>query len=105
LPKDLQAFVHLAERSGVDFSMLREVEKINKQRRCIEKLRSALWVVRGKRIAVLGLAFEPNTDDIRFEPVIDLVNRLLSEGAQVRAYDPQAVERARAGFATLWRDP
>ena len=98
LPKDLQAFVHLAERSGVDFSMLREVEKINKQRidRCIEKLRSALWVVRGKQVAVLGLAFKPNTDDIRFAPAIDLVNRLISEGAHVRAYDPQAMERARA---------
>jgi UDPglucose 6-dehydrogenase len=98
LPKDLQAFVHLAERSGVDFGMLREVEKINKQRidRCIEKLRSALWVVRGKQVAVLGLAFKPNTDDIRFAPAIDLVNRLLSEGANVRAYDPQAMERSRA---------
>jgi len=98
LPKDLQAFVHLAERSGVDFSMLREAEKINKQRidRCIEKLRSALWVVRGKQVAVLGLAFKPNTDDIRFAPAIDLVNRLISEGAQVRAYDPQAMERSRA---------
>jgi UDPglucose 6-dehydrogenase len=97
LPKDLQAFVHLAERSGVDFSMLREVEKINKHRidRCIEKLRSALWVVRGKQVGVLGLAFKPNTDDIRFAPAIDLVNQLLSEGAKVRAYDPQAMERAR----------
>jgi UDPglucose 6-dehydrogenase len=98
LPKDLQAFVHLAERSGVDFSMLREVEKINKRRidRCIEKLRSALWVVRGKQVAVLGLAFKPNTDDIRFAPAIDLVNQLLSEGALVRAYDPQAMDRSRA---------
>ena len=98
LPKDLQAFVHLAERSGVDFSMLREVEKINKHRidRCIEKLRSALWVVRGKQVGVLGLAFKPNTDDIRFAPAIDLVNQLLSEGARVRAYDPQAMERSRA---------
>jgi len=98
LPKDLQAFVHLAERSGVDFSMLREVEKINKRRidRCVEKLRSALWVVRGKQVGVLGLAFKPNTDDIRFAPAIDLVNQLLSEGARVRAYDPQAMERARA---------
>jgi len=97
LPKDLQAFVHLAERSGVDFSMLREAEKINKQRidHFIEKLRSALWVIRGKQVAVLGLAFKPNTDDIRFAPAIDLVNRLISEGARVRAYDPQAIERTR----------
>jgi UDPglucose 6-dehydrogenase len=98
LPKDLQAFVHLAERSGVDFGMLREVEKINKQRidRLVEKLRGALWVIRGKQVAVLGLAFKPNTDDIRFAPAIDLVSRLISEGARVRAYDPQAMEKARA---------
>ncbi|HXW61280.1 MAG TPA: UDP-glucose/GDP-mannose dehydrogenase family protein [Candidatus Acidoferrales bacterium] len=98
LPKDLQAFVHLAERSGVDFGMLREVEKINKRRidRCIEKLRSALWVVRGKQVGVLGLAFKPNTDDIRFAPAIDLVNQLLCEGARVRAYDPEAMEKSRA---------
>ena len=98
LPKDLQAFVHLAERSGVDFTMLREAERINKRRidHFFEKLRGALWVVRGKQIAVLGLAFKPNTDDIRFAPAIDLVHRLLSEGARVRAYDPEAMERARA---------
>ena len=98
LPKDLQAFVHLAERSGVDFTMLREAERINKGRidRFFEKLRSALWVVRGKQVGVLGLAFKPNTDDIRFAPAIDLVQRLLAEGAKVRAYDPEAMDRARA---------
>lgn len=98
LPKDLQAFVHLAERSGVDFSMLKEAEKINKRRidRIFDKLREALWVVRGKQVGVLGLAFKPNTDDIRFAPAIDLVNRLLAEGVRVRAYDPEAMEKARA---------
>lgn len=98
LPKDLQAFVHLAERSGVDFAMLREAEKINKGRidRFFEKIREALWVIRDKRVGVLGLAFKPNTDDIRFAPAIDLVERLLVEGARVRAYDPEAMERARA---------
>lgn len=97
LPKDLQAFVHLAERSGVDFTMLREAERINKGRidRFVEKLRGALWVVRGKQVGVLGLAFKPNTDDIRFAPAIDLVQRLLAEGAKVRAYDPEAMDRAR----------
>ena len=96
-PKDLQAFVHLAERSGVDFGILREVEKINKHRidHFFEKVRSALWVVRGKRLGVLGLAFKPNTDDIRFAPAIDLINRLLNEGAKVCAYDPEAMERSR----------
>ena len=98
MPKDLQAFVHLAERSGVDFTLLREVENINKKRidRFYNKLRSALWVVRGKRVGVLGLAFKPNTDDVRFAPAIDLVNYLLGEGAVIRAYDPEAMERARA---------
>jgi UDPglucose 6-dehydrogenase len=98
LPKDLQAFVHLAERSGVDFTMLKEVEKINKKRieRFVDKIREALWVIRGKQIAVLGLAFKPNTDDVRFAPAIDLINHLLNEGARIRAYDPEAMERARA---------
>src|ERR1700734_2294954 len=97
LPKDLQAFVHLAESSGVDFSMLKEAEKINKKRieRFMEKIRRALWVVKGKQIAVLGLAFKPNTDDIRFAPAIDLIHELLKEGAIVRAYDPEAMEKAR----------
>jgi UDPglucose 6-dehydrogenase len=97
LPKDLQAFVHLAERSGVDFTMLKEAEKVNKKRitHFVEKLRRALWVVRGKQIGLLGLAFKANTDDIRFAPAIELVNQLLAEGAKVRAYDPEAMERAR----------
>jgi UDPglucose 6-dehydrogenase len=97
LPKDLQAFVHLAEKSGVDFSMLKEAENINKKRihHFMEKVRRALWVVKGKQIGVLGLAFKPNTDDIRFAPAIDLIRELLKEGAVVRAYDPEAMEKAR----------
>lgn len=97
LPKDLQAFVHLAEKSGVDFSMLREAEKVNHRRidRFVEKLRRALWVVKGKEVAVLGLAFKPNTDDIRFAPAIDLIQRLIADGAHIRAYDPEAMEKAR----------
>ena len=97
LPKDLQAFVHLAERSGVDFSMLKEAEKINHKRieRFFEKIKNSLWVVKGKQIAVLGLAFKPNTDDVRFAPAVSLIEQLISEGAEVRAYDPEAMERAR----------
>lgn len=98
LPKDLQAFVRLAERSGVDFSMLKEAEKINRRRidRFIEKIRRALWVVKGKQIGVLGLAFKPHTDDVRFAPAIDLIHQLLDAGAIVRAYDPEAMDKARA---------
>ena len=98
LPKDLQAFMHLAERSGVDFSMLREAEKVNHRRidRFYEKIRQALWVVRGKQIAVLGLAFKANTDDTRFSPAITLIRHLLDQGARIKAYDPQAMERAKS---------
>lgn len=98
LPKDLQAFVHLAERSGVDFSMLKEAEKINRKRveRFVEKIRAALWVIRGKRIAILGLAFKPHTDDIRFAPAIDLIHHLVAEGARVAAYDPEAMDKTRS---------
>jgi UDPglucose 6-dehydrogenase len=90
--------MRLAERSGVDFSMLREAEKINRARidRFFDKMRRALWVVKGKQIGVFGLAFKPNTDDIRFAPAIELIHRLLHEGARVRAYDPQAMDKARA---------
>jgi UDPglucose 6-dehydrogenase len=98
LPKDLQAFVHLAERSGVDFSLLKEAEKINRRRidHFVSKIRRALWVIKGKKIGVLGLAFKPNTDDIRFAPAIDLIQVLVADGALVRVYDPEAMEKARS---------
>lgn len=97
-PKDVQAFIRIAEKSGCDFSLLREVEKINQSRvqHFVEKIRKELWVVRGKRIAVWGLAFKPNTDDVRFAPSLSLVTALLNEGAMVHAYDPKATEKARA---------
>lgn len=95
LPKDLQAFVRLAERHGIDFSMLREAERINHQRieNFVEKLRHSLWVLKGKRIGLLGLAFKANTDDIRFAPSIELIKNLQQEGVQISAYDPQAMEK------------
>lgn len=97
LPKDLQAFMHLADRSGVDFSMLKEAEKVNHNRidRFCDKIRQALWVIRGKQIGVLGLAFKANTDDTRFAPAIELIRRLLEQGARIRAYDPEAMDRAK----------
>lgn len=103
LPKDLQAFVRLAERHGIDFSMLREAERINHQRieKFVEKLRHSLWVLKGKRIALLGLAFKANTDDIRFAPSIELIKRLQQEGVQVSAYDPQAMGKIAEHFPDL----
>jgi len=96
-PKDVQAFIRIAEKSGCDFSLLKEVEKINQDRvhYFVEKIRKELWVVRGKKIAMWGLAFKPNTDDVRFAPSIELAKALLVEGAVVRAYDPQAMAKAK----------
>jgi UDPglucose 6-dehydrogenase len=97
-PKDVAAFRSVAEQMGVDFSLLREVEKINvnQKKRFLSKVRSALWTLRGKRLAVLGLAFKGDTDDIRESPAIDLVEMLLSEGCTVVAYDPAAMKRAES---------
>jgi UDPglucose 6-dehydrogenase len=97
-PKDIQAFIRLAERVGVDFRLLKEAEEINNHQidLFVEKVRRALWVVRDKRIALFGLAFKPYTDDIRFSPAIKLAQRLVAEGAQVHAYDPKAMDKARA---------
>ncbi len=97
-PKDLQAFVRIAQKSGCDFSLLKEVEKINQHRvgHLIKKVREELWVLRGKRIGVWGLAFKPNTDDVRFAPSIALLQTLLQEGAIVSAYDREAIEKAKA---------
>jgi UDPglucose 6-dehydrogenase len=99
-PKDLQAFVHLAGTLGVDFDILRAAERVNKQRieRFFEKVRRALWVVKGKRVAVLGLAFKPNTDDIRFSPALEVVKELLRQGAQVQATDPEAISKSKCLF-------
>ncbi len=96
-PKDVQAFIRIAEKSGCDFALLKEVEKINHNRiaQFVEKVREELWIMRGKKIAVWGLAFKPNTDDVRFAPSIALIQALLAEGAVVSAYDPEATEKAK----------
>ncbi len=108
LPKDLQAFVRLAERAGVDFALLREAENVNKDRieQFLGKIRRALWVLKGKQVGILGLTFKANTDDIRFAPSIELIRRLLAEGASLRAYDPEAMEKTRAIFPQVnYTDP
>jgi len=96
-PKDLQAFVRIAEKFGCDFSLLREVEKINDRcvTRFVEKVRHELWVLNGKRIAVWGLAFKPDTDDVRFAPSLSIIKKLMVEGAEIRAYDPRAIQNAK----------
>jgi UDPglucose 6-dehydrogenase len=108
-PKDIQAFIHLSASVGIQFDMLKAAENVNKQRidRFFEKIHKALWVIKGKKVAVLGLAFKANTDDIRFAPALEVIRRLLDEGAEVHASDPQAILRTKALFpsVTYHEDP
>jgi UDPglucose 6-dehydrogenase len=108
-PKDIQAFIHLSASVGVDFEMLKAAERVNKQRidRYFEKIRKALWVVKGKRVAVLGLAFKANTDDTRFAPALEVMRRLLEEGAELQASDPEAIARTKTMFPQVayFEDP
>ena len=99
-PKDLAAFRWVAEQQGIDFKLLAEVEKINavQKKNFFNKIRSALWTLRGKRIAVLGLAFKGETDDIRDSPALDIVKMLLHEGSTLVAHDPAAMERTKEVF-------
>jgi len=97
-PKDLSAFIRISEAMGYDFGLLKEVQKINAQQmeRFIKKISDTLWVIKGKTLGVLGLAFKQNTDDVRMSPAIDLCRRLQKEGALLRVHDPQAMEKAKA---------
>jgi len=97
-PKDVAAFHWVAQQRGVNFELLQEVRKINEAQKDIffNKVLSALWTLPGKRLAALGLAFKGDTDDIRESPAIEIVRRLLEAGATVAAYDPAAMERAKA---------
>jgi UDPglucose 6-dehydrogenase len=96
-PKDIKAFYALSQQLGLDFSLLKEVERINERQResFRRKVRSTLWNLRHKKLAVLGLAFKGGTDDIRESPAIHLVRSFIAEGCTVTAYDPAAMENAR----------
>ena len=91
-PKDTSALKQLASNSGYHFQLLSAVIEVNElqKRRVINKLQKHLGRLRGKAIALLGLTFKPNTDDMREAPSVVLASRLLAEGASVRAYDPVA---------------
>jgi UDPglucose 6-dehydrogenase len=96
-PKDLSAFIKIAEELRYDFGLLKEVQRINAQQmdRFIKKIIDTLWVLKGKTIGVLGLAFKQNTDDVRTSPAIELCHRLQKEGATLRVHDPKAMEKAK----------
>jgi UDPglucose 6-dehydrogenase len=97
-PKDIAAFIAISEQLGTPFALLKEVQRINEgQKACFLKtIRETLWVLREKRIAVWGLTFKPDTDDIRSSVAIELVEQLLRERAHVVAYDPKGMHKARA---------
>ncbi|MEF3280504.1 MAG: UDP-glucose/GDP-mannose dehydrogenase family protein [Elusimicrobiota bacterium] len=99
-PKDLEAFYWLSKQRGYEFNLLKEVKKINDEQKnwMVEKVESELWNIKGKTVAILGLAFKPKTDDMRFAPSIDIINSLLDKGAVIKAYDPIAVENAKKIF-------
>jgi UDPglucose 6-dehydrogenase len=97
-PKDLSAFIKIAEQVGYDFGLLKEVQKINSAQmdRFVKKIIDTLWVLKDKKIGILGLAFKQNTDDVRMSPAIELCQRLQKEGASLRVHDPKAMDKARA---------
>ena len=97
-PKDIAAFITISERLGVPFNLLKEVQRINdaQKERFLKVVRETLWVLREKRIAIWGLTFKPDTDDVRSSVAIELVADLLREGAHVIAYDPKGMQKARA---------
>ena len=102
-PKDLLAFERLAARLGYDFPLLREVARINEEAldAAFRKVEAALWNLEGKRVALLGLAFKPGTDDVRYSPALGLADRLLEAGTIVVGYDPQAGPNAKAELPGL----
>ncbi len=96
-PKDLEAFIHIAEQHGYDFQILKAVTQVNaeQQRYFVKKIAGILWNLTGKTIGVLGLAFKPDTDDLREAPSLKVIQLLQQEGAKIRAYDPRAMPEAK----------
>ena len=97
-PKDIAAFIAISEQLGKPFTLLKEVQRINEgqKARFLKTIRDTLWVLREKRIAVWGLTFKPDTDDLRSSVAIEVVEQLLREGAHVVAYDPKGMQKARS---------
>jgi UDPglucose 6-dehydrogenase len=96
-PKDIAAFISISEQLGIPFTLLKEVERINKDQlnRFVAAMREKLWVLKEKKLAVWGMSFKPDTDDVRCSVAMDLIELLVSEGAEVRAYDPKAMGKAK----------
>ncbi|MFH1778082.1 MAG: UDP-glucose/GDP-mannose dehydrogenase family protein [Candidatus Omnitrophota bacterium] len=98
LPKDVEAFIRISEKKGYDFKLLQAVKEINDCQldNIVKKIEEQLWILKNKTIGILGLSFKPNTDDLRFAPSLELIRKLQAEGAQIKAYDPQAMSKAKS---------
>ena len=96
-PKDVKALIHTGKEHGYRMQIIEAVEKVNEQQKSIvfEKLKKALAPLKGKRIAVWGLAFKPETDDMREAPALVVIERLLASGAEITVYDPVAMDEAK----------
>lgn len=96
-PKDVKALIAIAEGYKYDFKLLKEVENVNllAKRQIVKKAEELLKDVKGKKIGILGLAFKPNTDDMRFAPSIEIIEWLKEKGAAIHAHDPQSMEKAK----------
>jgi len=96
-PKDIKALIKIGEDLGLNMNLLKEADRINNERIkvFVDKIKKALWILKGKKIAVLGLSFKPETDDIREAPSFKVIEHLLKEGASLRLYDPQAMPNAK----------
>jgi UDPglucose 6-dehydrogenase len=102
-PKDTLGIAKIAEKYGYRFEIVRSVMKVNEKQkeRMVAKVKEALGNLKGKTIAVLGLSFKPNTDDMREAPSLKIISSLQREGAKIRAYDPKAMEVARKIFKKI----
>ena len=101
-PKDVKALVRFAAEQNYRFSILEAVEGVNDRQklRLLAKMQAQLGSLKGKRIALWGLAFKPRTDDMREAPAVPLINGILAAGATVHAYDPEAMTVARGLFGS-----
>ena len=99
-PKDVKAFYRIGEELGLDFGLLKCVDKINEERvnKFIEKIKKILWIIRDKVFAVWGLSFKPGTDDVREAPSLKVVKKIVEEGGICRVYDPYAMENFKREF-------
>ncbi len=102
-PKDTLAFVNIAEKAGAQASIVKTVIEVNKRQkqRVIDKLKKFVPDLKGKNIGLLGLAFKPETDDVRESPALDVIQAILDSGGEVKAYDPEAIEEMRRHYPQI----